>query len=336
MLIKSLQEIGLTQSDFPLYYQDSYISFLKASSKDIKVFIFNCESQKSLLVFSLTGLKSLNKGQYLFTPCDYQGIELEAINEKKILEEFHEYVRIHQLMDVIYPPSHVCLFKTYPTKCLYYPFGLISYSISDKKGDFYNAMKSNYRNEVRKIENNPNFVFKFGELELKDSYELIKKTHEIQGLHFDNYEVFESLNSYLFSNYFSMTCELNNELLGTVIILLDNKKAYYLYSGNQKSKEYPGINKVLLIRSFNFLMNRGVDEIILGGYRDEATASSKIKGIQNFKLRFGSEVVHGFHFIKVFNPLKFKLFTNLLQLKSFLLRKKYSIINLEGINLQKS
>ena len=94
MLIKSLQEIGLTQSDFPLYYQDSYISFLKASSKDIKVFIFNCENQKSLIVFSVIRLKFLVKGQYLFTPCDYNGNELDLINERKIIEEFHDYIKI--------------------------------------------------------------------------------------------------------------------------------------------------------------------------------------------------------------------------------------------------
>lgn len=336
MLINSLNELGLNQANFPIYFQDNYLKHENSVGSNLRTNLYVYKELEAIIVFTTVKLKIITKAQYLFTPHNFKGYELDATIEKKVLDEFHQFLTKSKLADVILPPPHYCLFKSIPTKSLYYEMGIIAYDINSKKGRFLEAMKSNYRNEIRKIENSNELEFKSGDAEFDKAYDLMKRTHENQNLSFVDQTLFDSIKKNLSSNYLLLTCELEKKTLGAVLFLLDYRKAYYLYAGNDKTKEYPGINKMLMLEAFKHFHSIGISEVILGGYRNENKASSKIIGIQQFKLRFGADVCNGYHFIKVINPIKYKTFNLLLKIKSLIIGKHMELLNLSGLELKKS
>jgi lipid II:glycine glycyltransferase (peptidoglycan interpeptide bridge formation enzyme) len=266
----------------------------------------------------------------------YDGLELSENTERQVLDNFHDFLRKNRLADIIIPPPHFSVFKSIPTNCDYYQIGLICYDIASKKGRFLENMKSNYRNEIRKLETEKDLTLEIGEDQIYDAFNIIKKTHDIQNLSFANKKVFESIKDNLSINSYIACYKYKSKPIGAVIILYDKSKAYYLYSGNEKIAEFPGVNKILIYEAIKFLEVKGVSHLIMGGYRDEQKASKKIIGIQQFKLRFGSTVEYGYHFIKVINPLRYKLFKVLLKVKSILTGKKLELLNLEGLDIKQS
>jgi hypothetical protein len=335
-IINSLSELGLNESKFPIFFHDSYLNHERITSQGSVIILYVDIDIKGIIVFKTTRLKIITKGQYLFTPRDFNGNELSTENEQQILNKFHDYIELNKLVDIILPPSHYSTFKSIPSKCLFFEMGLISCKIESEGKSILEKMKPNYRNEIRKILENPDIKLESSNEIIQEAYKLFKSTHENQDLFFDGQETFESNVHNLSLNNFLLCCRVKNKLIGAVFFLFDNSKAYYIYSGNEKSASFPGINKLLIYNSIIHFQSIGISEVILGGYRDEKLANKKIIGIQQFKMRFGSEVNRGYHFIKIVNPNRYRFFQLLLKFKSILTGKQSSLINLSGVEIKKS
>lgn len=336
MLISSLRNINIDESKFPIFYKDDYLNHEKHSKKNCEVWLYINNEINGIIPFSTVKLKIITKGQYLFTPCDFQGNELDSDSEKVLVEGFHKFLARNKIVDVILPPSHFSVFKTIPTFCQFYPMGLIVYNLVLKNDHFLEAMKPNYRNEIRKLDNFMNLKFYTETDDFEKAFNLMKSTLDLQNKSFIDFNEFKSIRDSLKGKFLLKVCEDGDKILGCALFIYDNKSAYYLYSGNEKSKEYPGINKKLLLLSFQDFKILGIKELILGGYRNPEFASKKINDIQNFKLRFGSEILIGYHFIKVINPMKYSIFNLLVKLKSKIKGKNLELLNLEGIDIKKS
>lgn len=335
-MINSLSELGINESKFPVFFRDSYLKHVRVTSQGSSIMLYVDIDKKGVIVFKTTKLKIITKGQYIFAPRDFNGDELSTENELEILNKFHNYIEHNKLADIILPPTHYSTFKSIPSKCLFFEIGLISYKIEPEVTRILEKMKPNYRNEIRKLLENPDIKVNSGNEIIEECYQLFKSTHENQNLYFADLKTFESNVYNLSANNFLLSCQVKNKVMGAVFFLLDNSKAYYIYSGNEKSTSLPGINKLLIYQSIIYFQSIGVSELILGGYRNEKLASKKIIGIQQFKMRFGSEVENGFHFIKIVNPFRYRLFQFFLKFKSILTGKQQSLINLTGIELKKS
>jgi len=334
MLIKSLKEIDLDELKFPIFFQEKWLGL--KNNPNMEIFLYIDIVNTSIIPFNIKKIKFLVKGEYLYKPLKYDGSELETKTEKLVLEKFHQFVAENNIADVLLPPPHFSTFRSIPSGCKYYELGNIIYNIQIKKGFFLEGMKANYRNEIRKLENFTNLKFFVEVNDFEKAYDLMKKTHDLQNKSFTDFNEFKSIKENLKGKFLLNVCELDGKTIGAVLFIYDNQKAYYLYSGNEKTKEYPGINKKLLLLAFQYFHNLSLTYVILGGFRNPLYASKKINDIQNFKLRFGSDIEKGYHFIKIIKPIKYFIFTILLKLKSKIQGRNLDLINLEGLEIFKS
>jgi lipid II:glycine glycyltransferase (peptidoglycan interpeptide bridge formation enzyme) len=334
MLIKSLCELNLDQSVFPLFYKDEYINYENSIKNEVLIYVdYKIEA---LIIFKITKLKIISKGQFLHSPCCFKGLELSNIQEENLLNNFFIFLAKNRIIDLILPPIHFSLFKTVPKNCSYYKMGIIQLNNLENEKKVVEKMKPNYRNEIKKLLENKSITICTGDNLLAESYQLIKNTLFDQGLKCESLGFFKTLKENLKNQFYISNCYNNGEAIGSVIFLYDNKSAYYLYSGNKKSNEFPGVNKLLVFKALEFFQEMGIEKVILGGHREEHLASSKIVGIQKFKLRFGAGVENGYHFIKVIKPFKYLIFNFFLRIKSILTSTKLELINLNGFDVKKS
>jgi lipid II:glycine glycyltransferase (peptidoglycan interpeptide bridge formation enzyme) len=337
MLIKTLKEINLDQTNFPIFYHDTYINRQLKIYPQNKIFFFFSSQNQAIILFKINKLKFLKTGQFLYTPLGLDGNDLIANKEKDLLEEFHNYVTKNKLADVILPPIHFSAFKSIPSNCYFYKIGIIKYKFNDKHKElFIKKMTPNYRNEIRKLESNELIIVKRITTDIMQSFSLFQETLLSQGLFFESKNDFNTIKEYLKDNYYLIACFSNNQILGSILFYFDKNSAYYFYSGNKKDSKFPGVNKLLILKALEYFNEQGISDVVLGGYRGEINVSRKIVNIQNFKLRFGSEIEFGYHYIKIIHPLNYKIFNFLLSIKSFLTQKKLELINLEGFEINRS
>ena len=249
---------------------------------------------------------------------------------------FHKYLKTKSICDVIFPPGHYCSFNSIPKKSTYFNIGLISKDLLPEEKDLFEIMNSNYRNEIRKLMKEKSLKILYGNDGISNFYELYKNTHLRQKLLYDSFEHFRNLITLFPENSLVVTLYVNENCLSSILIIYDNKTAYYFYAGNENNTAYPGANKLILFETFIELKKRNINSIILGGFRSTKTKSKKQEGIQNFKLRFGTNIDFGIHFIHVINPYKYFFFNLALKIKSLILRKNLSLINLSGLEVKKS
>ena len=199
MLVNSLTELNFNEKNFPLFFWDEYLLYEKFLTPKGNVFIYYNEILKGLIVFKTTKLKLLQKGQFLFAPRDYRGKEINEEIESQLFEEFFLFLKSKKLADIFLPPIHFSHFKTFPTKCSYFKLGLIQISeLNDI--DTFQKMKPNYRNEIRKLNENKNIKILEGLHLMETAYELIKSTLSEQGLFISNFNEFELVKKNLNKN----------------------------------------------------------------------------------------------------------------------------------------
>jgi lipid II:glycine glycyltransferase (peptidoglycan interpeptide bridge formation enzyme) len=332
-LINSLKDLNLTEDKFPIFFWDNW----KLIEEDFRtqVYIFHETETQSIIPFKITKLKFLIKAEYLFIPLDLYGEELNSTTERKSIELFHNYLKKNSLCDVIFPPQHITVFKSIPEKVYYYEIGILSISLNQTETEIFNRMSSNYRSKIRQAERN-GVASEIDSKDISSFYELYSDNLKTQNLNFDSKEFFEQFTSKIRNNVLISNSKFNNILESSTYNVWDKKSCYYFYGGTQTRTQFAGSNKLLFWDLIKYLKERNIQNLILGGYRVNSNLSSKHNGIQNFKLKFGSDINMGFHFIKVFSPIRYNLFLSALRFKSILKRKDLSFINLSGLEIKKS
>lgn len=334
ILVKSLKELNIDQASFPIFFKDGYINCEIFNKSE--VLIYANKEVEGLIIFKKTKLKIITKGQFLFSPVSFQGSVLNQKKENELLNRFISFLKDKRIVDILLPPIHFSNFQSIPKNCIFFEIGIIQRKNIQNDTILFQKMKPNYRNEIKKLIDNESIVVSDGRHLLGDSYDLIKNTLREQGITCDSFEFFENLEKNINNQLYISNCYINGEIYGTVIFIYDNNSAYYLYSGNKKTNDFPGINKLLIFKAFIFFQQKGIKNVILGGFRDEKLANSKIIGIQKFKLRFGAEVELGYHFIRVIKPFKYFIFKTLIKLKSKLTGQNLELINLHGLDVKYS
>jgi hypothetical protein len=332
-LIKSLEEIKINQYDFPIFFWNNWL--ISMNTNVTKTFIYYNEKQGAIVPFKVNKLKLLKKADYLYIPYDIAGKELEADSEKHFIEEFHNFLKKEKICDAIFPPTHFCNFKSIPAEVMYFKLGIIVLNIGGKEDDIFNKMTSNYRNEIRKALKS-NVKTSFDNELLNEFHSLYSIPHKLQKIRYEPIEYFENLRN-AFSKNIHVGVSYKDDSAETAIFnIYDKINAYYFYAGATEKTMTPGSNKLLLWDSIKHFTSLGISKYVLGGYREPKLTDKKHNGIQNFKLRFGAEIVNGYHFIKIFNPIKFRLFSIALKIKTIIYGKEFSFINKSGLEIKKS
>jgi lipid II:glycine glycyltransferase (peptidoglycan interpeptide bridge formation enzyme) len=333
MLIKSLREINLDQSKFPLFFGDEWLNVQTLNDKRISTHIYYDESNQSLIPFQKVKLKFLKYIKYLYCPLNIDSKEFNSNEEKIILDNFHNYVS--KLCDVILPPEHYVNFKCIPDEVYYYELGIISIDLKKDIQQINSEINSSFRSKIRQaLKNDVNIQINPSNLNL--FYQLYEQTHIRQEINPESLEFFESYVNNLPNNTLIGISKSGNDLESGIFCLKDNLNCYYEYGGSAEKTKFSGSNKLLFLILIEQLKSSGISTLILGGYRKNATEKSKNYGIQLFKLRLGGEVKEGFHFYKVTSPYKFYIFNLILKIKSLLKGFKYSLINFSNVEVKQS
>lgn len=331
--VNSLKELMLDETSFPLFFGDAWLDIERSAGKE--ALLFFDDSLNIVVPFIKYRIKFLTVSIYLFSPYTSDGEKPSPEHEKLFLNRFHLYLEKNRICDVIFPLQHTFHFQAIPDGVDYYRLDLITLDI-DKSADLVlKGFAPNYRNEINKSIKAGTTTL-FGEQYLPDFYRVFKETHKKQGIEVESYDHLSAMLSTMPNNIHVGVAVQNQQTLASLYNFYDCHNVYYAKAGTVSSKETPGANKHLLFEAIKHYQEKKIKQIILGGYRNIDNVSSKYFNIQKFKLRFGAEILQGYHFIKIINGNRYWLFNSLLKAKSLVTRKKLFLLNMEGFDVKKS
>jgi hypothetical protein len=331
-IYKSLYDLGLIESNFPIFFQEKWLRIESKNNTEVK-FYFS-ELYNSIILFKIEKLKIIRKGTYIWVPLNLSGEVLSKENELKVCIEFHDFIKKNKLVDVIFPPRHLVNFRVIPPNSLVFELDIIRLKIDETPELNLKKMSSNYRNEIKKAIDN--VTIKFGSEYIEEFYTLYSDTHKRQNLNFESIVFFNDLIGGLGNHVLIGKSVNENNIEGAILVLYDKQFGYYFYAGSAAKCNHPGSNKLLMFELTNILSLNKVPYLIMGGYRKELSNNSKYNGIQNYKLRFGCDVITGYHFVKVINHYRYNLFLMMTKIKGLITRTDLSLINLNGVKILKN
>lgn len=334
-LVRSLKELSTPAQSFPVFFHDCWFDYLRETNANSQVYLC-CDEAHSLVVpFIVHQLRFIKKAAYIYVPLLLDGQQPGLNAEKDFVECFHNFLREKKICDVIYPPSHCCVFKSIPGKTIYFEIGIIGIDMTGTAEEIFGKMNTTYRKQIRKAEK-LDVTTHFGSETFTDFYNLYADTHRRQGLPHLTVPEIKKLMEKIPGNILVGISKKDNTPEHSNLSVYDSTQAYSFWGGSAASPVVPGSNKILMWGSIKALKDLGVKKYILGGYRNPDINDEKHNGIQDFKLRFGAEVEKGYHFIKLINPARYYLFVFALKIKSILKGREYSFINTSGLNIKKS
>ena len=332
-LINSLSEVNLKPENFPFLFWDNWLNY--EATDNCSCYLYYNEKYNAVVPFKVHRLKFLKKAEYIYKPLDFTGKDIEADTEKDFVDCFHKFIKEKKICDVVFPPSHCCVFKSIPSRAIYFEIGIIEIDMTGTAEDIFGKMNTTYRKQIRKAEK-LGVSAHFGPETFSDFYKLYADTHSRQGLpHLTASEIkklMEKMSGNILVGFSKTPAGTEHSNLS----VYDKAQAYSFWGGSAASPVVPGSNKFLMWGSIKALKDLGVKKYILGGYRNPDINDEKHNGIQDFKLRFGADVEKGYHFIKIINPIKYYFFSFALKIKSILKGKKYYFINTSGLEIKKN
>lgn len=331
MIISSLKEIKLDEMNFPIFFRENWKELQFREDPRSEIHFFVDKKNQAIVPFKVTRLKIIKKGEYLYIPLRFDGNEFPEIQEKQIIDNFHK--SISKLCDVILPPQHIVNFKSIPSKVQYFKLGILYIDLTPDEEAIFSKMSSSYRSKIRQAERG-GVLTNVDEKSLSEFYDLYSEVHARQNMEFESKKFFDDQLSFLPDNILISVSKLQDQIESSIYSLYDDFSCYYLYGGTAEKNNFSGSNKLLFWNLIKDLKTKGRKKLILGGFRENVKADSKLNGIQNFKIKFGASIQEGYHFIKIINPFKYWLFNFALKLKSRIKGKPLSVIRLEGLELK--
>jgi hypothetical protein len=333
MLIKSLREIKLDKANFPIFYWDSYLTTERELNDKIDLSLFVSESIQGIIVFSVTKLKIIKKGQLHYSAVDFNGNELcEKLNET-FMNEFIEFLNKNSLCDIILPPQHFSNFHSIPKKSSFFEMGILYVDISSN--ELHKQIGSENRRQIRIAKENGVQIL-FGNQYFDEFYILYVETSKRKNIPYHEKEFFKKQINRMPDNCLIGIAKVEGIIQAGVFDWVDNKFSYSLYSCTAEKLSYKGIKKHLIFSEYEYLEQIGVQKYYFGGNRPLLTKSSDLWKIQDFKRSMGAKIQEGCHFIYVFSPIKYGVFQILLTIKSKILGKNQMLFNTEGLKIEKN
>lgn len=331
-IIESISEISQEQN-FPIFFWDKWKTVEEKLHH--KQWFLCADDEGNVVAFTVYTMKFFKKADYLYVPLDRNGERLSVEKEKMFLDEFHKYLKREKYADVIFPPSHVVVFNAIPSKALWFKFGIMACDLTQDIDALFKNTKPNTRNEIRKAESygvETKFVKEF----VDDFYSIFQSTVNQKKFAAPPKEYFMEMSEILGNNINVGVAYLNGAIESSEFSVIDNKNIYVMYAGTSFTPQYKGSNKYLIWNLFKYCKSQGIEKLLYGGYRYGLQENDSLYYVQKFKKHLGVEVIDGFHFIKVINPIKYAVVNFAMKCKSLLTGKDCSFVNLKGLDVKKS
>jgi hypothetical protein len=228
--------------------------------------------------------------------------------EKIFLNEIIKYVKTHKVCDFIHKPQPSAIFRTYPDNCDSFRWGTYKIDIEENFENMLKKLCSSQRNYVRsaikddvKIINTDNFdkIYTFcNETLSRQKIPLLISREEFQ----KQYDTFYPQNMLMFKALYK------NELQGSLVVFFDNNLAFAEYAGSLLKPRH-GSLKLLHLTAMQYLAKEhGITNYDFIGAIPDIKDGCKEAGIQKFKKEFGAELIEGYQFTAVINPIKYFFF----------------------------
>lgn len=227
-------------------------------------------------------------------------------DEKEFLDDMVTFVKQNKLCDFIYKAQSNVVFNTFPKDSDAVEWGTYLVDLSLSEEDLLKSFHGKHRNVVKNAIKNKVIIEETNDVNL--AYNCISDTLIRQGsIHYPSLEYIKNLVENIDKNVLILKAVKEEVVQGVVIIIYDNNMGYYMYGGSIK-RPFTGSLNLLQYEAMKILKSRNVKFYDFVGARINVEKGSKYEGLQRFKSRFGAELVKGYAFRTIVNPLKFKLF----------------------------
>jgi lipid II:glycine glycyltransferase (peptidoglycan interpeptide bridge formation enzyme) len=289
--------------DLPIFATEAY---LQSKSDNYGWFIDND------FIIPFTIEKKLIFKRLIFSNATiYLNKNLNSEDEKNFLNEVVVYCKKHKICDFIYKAQANAIFNTYPEGSEQIEWGTYELSLKPSMEELLSKFYARDRTKVRK-------AIKLGVTvrttdDTEEIYKNIKDTFQRQkSLFFPSLEYLKKLQKNLRGHIKFFIVEHENITQGSAIIIYDKHRAYYLYGGSI-SKPTNGSINLMHYKMMQFFKEEDIPIYDFVGARFCLEKASKFEALQKFKSRFGTTLKKGYAFRVVINPIKFKLFTLLVE-----------------------
>ncbi|MHB8262055.1 MAG: lipid II:glycine glycyltransferase FemX [Bacteroidia bacterium] len=319
MKIIGIDEIENSQI-YPYFYLKEYIYFIKnEESKDVLFFTDELENTITCKTWKNKFLKLI---QPTYPPLSKRGERLSEQQEQDFLNKWVEFLSENKLTHRISQPENFAIFKTIPNHSVYAPFGTYYLNLEKKTEDeLFKNLHTKHRNVIKNAEKNK-VELKYGKECINDFYSLYKQTMKRANMYCQDISYFNNFYNSLAENSICGVAYYNSIPQGGLFMPYTKFGAFYLYGSSAEKVEINGAITYLHWNTIKLLKQKGVKRYDFVGARLSDVSGTKLKGIQQFKERFGAELENGFLWKKDLDKLTCNLFDSLVILKLRLKNQK--------------
>jgi lipid II:glycine glycyltransferase (peptidoglycan interpeptide bridge formation enzyme) len=302
-MIELIKENLSINQAIPVFATEAY---LQAKSDNYGWF----KSEDFLLPFTIAS-KSIFKRLIFTSETIYLQKDKSVEDEKSFLNAVVNLCKKDKLCDVIYKAQANAVFNTYPDKSEFVEWATYESALDTTLEDLFAQFRSKDRTKIRKM-------MKWGVS--------VHQTNQIDKVHENIKATFERQNNFLYpsltylkklqqnlpNNVAFFVVEHEHRIQGTAVIIYDSERAFYFYGGSSFRPVNGSIN-LLHYKILDFCYQKGIAYYDLMGARTCVERGSKFEAIQKFKSTFGMNLKKGYAFRVVIKPIRFTLFSLLVQ-----------------------
>ena len=296
----------------PYFFSQGYESFTMESNKDNYLLFFS-ESTKALIPVRKYTIKTFAILQVIYPPVTIAGKRLSPEDEKQFLNEFVELVKKQKLAIRIVQSYSYAVFQSVPEGAVSCPFGTYIIDLTKSGNELFSLIDPKGRNKIRNAQKNE-VELKWGLDRINDFYMLYKSTMERSSMYVDPIEYFKEMTKCLGEqNILCGVSYVDNKPQAALFIPFTQYSGYYLHGAMAEKMANPGAMDYLQWEAIRMLKAKGVKQYDFVGARLSDVKGTKLEGIQNFKKKFGGELMKGYLWKMDIDSLQCTVFDGLLK-----------------------
>jgi hypothetical protein len=286
----------------PIFLNDDYIKINNA----VLISIYKDDSLISETAIIIKKKLGLKIGQLLYEPFPFFDVIM--------LNSLMVFLKNSKCVDFLTATPNYIPFKYTPKNSIHCVFGSYRINLNNEEENLFANMHKKVRQYIRKAEKE-NLEVLTNINALNDSYPLIKDTLIKAGILVKSYEEICAL--YEAKLLRCWTVYYNNEPQSTLLVIYNLYSAYTFYTATIKGA-FPGVSNYIYWKAMIELKSLGVKSFDFSGARISPSYDSKIYNIQKFKERLGGVLYEGYMWKIIFNPIKYKIYINLIKIYSLI------------------
>jgi FemAB family len=297
---------------YPIFFSSAYSRFLERQGMQMAL-IYDAEMEIAMPI-KLWKSKVLKYLTCLYVPLHHAKI-LSLDSEKQFFNRFVDFVKTNKLADRISAPENFAIFQASPSNVVSAPYG--SYRVTLFPNNYlevFSKFQSRYRSAINNSKKS-GVEIKYGKVVLNDFYTLHQLTMQRSSMHVHSLTYFQSYLDIMPLNTHLAVAYYENKPVGALLNVYTKYASYYLYGCSSENTFASGAIKYLHSDAMEKMISEEVRVYDFVGARLSDVSGTKLQGIQDFKSRFGSELIKGLLWKCDINKTKCKMADNLLSLK---------------------